>query len=119
MPWCHNCGSEYIDGVECCTDCGGPLTAEAPPERPDPGPVSLVYLTTVSDGYEVGMLEALLRENGIPCVRRHREAGEYMSVLMGRSVYGVDLLVSGRDYERADELLRFLRSGEFAADEEG
>ncbi|MDR0325934.1 MAG: DUF2007 domain-containing protein [Oscillospiraceae bacterium] len=80
-------------------------------------PVNLVYLTTVDDGYEIGLLEGLLGENGIPIVKRHREAGEYMSILFGRSVYGIDVLVSERDFEKAGELVKFLKSKEFMEEE--
>jgi hypothetical protein len=82
-------------------------------------PFEMVCLTTVDDGIEVGMLEALLLDNNIPIVKRHREAGETMSILFGRSVYGIDILVSQNDFERAEGLVEFLRSAEFEEDGDG
>jgi hypothetical protein len=67
----------------------------------------------VNDGPEAGMLGGLLDSNGIPFVKRHRGPGESVSIIMGRSVYGVDILVGGRDIEKARELLAFLRSKAF------
>ena len=28
--WCPSCGTEYVDGVDRCADCGATLTAEVP-----------------------------------------------------------------------------------------
>ena len=74
-------------------------------------PDGLLFLTTVDDGFEIGLLEGLLRENGILFVKRHRGAGEAMSIYAGRSVYGVDVFVGERDFERAGGFLEFLKSG--------
>ena len=113
MPWCHTCEAEFVEGVTSCADCGGTLSAGPPQPKPEKerGPAGLVLLADVDDGVEAGLLEGLLRQNDIPFVKRHREAGEYISILMGRSAYGVGILVDERDYERARELLAFLRPG--------
>ncbi len=34
MPWCHNCGTEYVEGILRCPDCGSDLSEEMPHAKP-------------------------------------------------------------------------------------
>ena len=65
----------------------------------------LVFLTSV-DEMEYGIIESLMNAYNIPCVKRHKGAGQYVSVYMGVSKFGVDVLVPKRLLEQAQELLK-------------
>lgn len=63
-----------------------------------------VFLMNVADDLNAGMLETMLRDSGIPVIRRYPETGQYMHLIMGTSIYGVDLLVPASRLEAAKEL---------------
>ena len=67
-----------------------------------------VFLTTVIDDMKVEIIEEELKNEGIPVIKKHRGGGAYFNILMGRSMYGVDLYVSEESYDRAREILRDL-----------
>ncbi len=64
-----------------------------------------IYLTTAAGSFEAETLEALLRSNGIPVLKKYREAGAYLEIYMGVSNFGVDIYVPSSMYERAKEIL--------------
>ncbi len=98
MPWCPICKEEYEEGIGRCADCGAALVEEAP--EAGCGEVASAYeggepwefLVSAAAG-EADVIASLLQSMGIPVLRRSREAGDYLNVYMGYSVYGVDLYV--------------------------
>lgn len=62
-------------------------------------------LTTANGKVELMMLEGLLKDNEIPYLLKDHEAGNYMRIVGGFSIYGTDIRVRDEDYERAKELL--------------
>ncbi|NBG89643.1 putative signal transducing protein [Isachenkonia alkalipeptolytica] len=64
-----------------------------------------VFLMTVGEDMKVEIIEAELKKAGIPLLKKHREGGDYLSIYMGRSMYGVDLYVSEESYGIAREIL--------------
>lgn len=69
-----------------------------------------VKLTSTGSGIESGMIEDLLRGQGISVMRRPLESGGYMNICMGFSIYGEDLYVDEADYPRAKEQLEIWRT---------
>ena len=67
-----------------------------------------VFLMTVGEDMQVEIIEEELKNAGIPLLKKHRGGGAYFNILMGRSMYGVDLYVSEESYERAREILHDL-----------
>jgi hypothetical protein len=113
MPWCPKCRVEYRQGFKTCSDCHSVLVNELEPIKTDSNKKcddeatedEAAYLTSVSNKIEAEMLEALLNSNGIPVLKKSREAGGYLDIYMGATVYGVDLYVPSRLLERAREII--------------
>ena len=58
--------SEFLDGVEQCSDCGTQLLAgDAPPPEP-PSYHELVTIYTANDGVQAHLVRSALEANGIP-----------------------------------------------------
>lgn len=64
-----------------------------------------VFLMTVGEDLQVEIIEQELKKAGIPLLKKHREGGDYLSIYMGKSMYGVDLYVSEDSFEIAREIL--------------
>ena len=61
----------------------------------------LVLLTEHADQIESGILQDLLRQEGIPVLVKDVGSGGYLKVYMGYSVFGYALYVQRGQYERA------------------
>lgn len=73
--FCPECGGEYREGFTHCADCDVDLVKSLPSledeEMPDTG---LVTVLEAEDPAELALAESLLREAGIPFVKR----GDYL-----------------------------------------
>lgn len=109
---CPKCGMEYQDQVKECSDCHVPLVSpeEAAGEAVGLDAMHPVKLASFSDGFQADMLEGLLKDLGIPVLRRKLGSGGYMQAYMGFSVFGEELYVDEADYERAKEVLGVLET---------
>lgn len=67
-----------------------------------------VFLMTVGEEMKAEIIEAELKKQGIPVLKKHREGGDYLSIYMGKSMYGVDLYVAGESHDIAREILKDL-----------
>jgi hypothetical protein len=63
------------------------------------------YLVSVVDNTEADRLTAALNDAHIPVLRKYSEAGSAITVIMGDSVFGVDLYVPAELYEKAKEII--------------
>lgn len=52
------------------------------------------------------MIQEMLKEQGIACVKKDIGAGGYMTIATGMSVSGADIYVSEEEAQRAAELIR-------------
>lgn len=65
-----------------------------------------VYLTTVKDSMEAGILESMLDSEGIPCLKKYRGASNAMEIIMGsNSAYPIDLYVPEKALEDAKNII--------------
>ncbi len=106
--FCPKCKSEYIEGYTHCKKCDVDLVDELPEEAAVDEEEFLfvpVCIRSVSNHIEAEMIIELLRQNGIPCYREYLEAGEYLRIYMGYSIYGEDIFVDWDDYDAASDLL--------------
>ncbi|WP_270812350.1 DUF2007 domain-containing protein [Hungatella effluvii] len=107
---CPNCGAEFLDGREVCTDCQTPLVKKEEGENgkaefASEG-VEVEMLTTVSDHIEAKLLQGILENHGIPSYSVDEESGEYMRVYMGYSIFGEKIYVRASDLLAAQGYLK-------------
>ncbi len=108
MPYCPDCRTEYVEGVEECEDCGRILLPGSPPEPPhrqlaELGNSKLVRIRVFSGGtaqMDADLARNILETEGIPCLLPGETSAEVLPVL------DVPLLVREQDAERATELLK-------------
>jgi hypothetical protein len=110
MPWCPQCGTEYREGFDRCSDCGSTLVAE-PPAPPEgvPGPEWVAVGGYTSDE-EAWIAHGLLAEKGIEAAVVNRQVVLYP--FPQADTAEVLLLVAPGDAARADEELARAEAGE-------
>lgn len=111
MPWCPQCGSEYREGFDRCSDCGAELVA-APPAaaevvRPGPEWIAVGGYTTSEEAH---LAKGLLAERGIPAAVVDRHVVLYP--FPEADTAEVLLLVAPEDVDRADAELARAEAGD-------
>ena len=104
MAFCLKCRAEYEEGYDICCDCNEKLLDVLPEVLPKKY-AEPVFLCSVSDGIEVEIKISLLEAEGIRVIKKPKEAGGYLKVYMGSSIYGMDLYVEKNLYDKANEIL--------------
>ncbi|MCX7772264.1 MAG: hypothetical protein N2376_04030 [Clostridia bacterium] len=74
-----------------------------------------LFLLTVDDTLKADVIESKLKAYDIPVRRKHRETGAYLTLLLGKSNFGVDFYVPSDRFQEAQEVLA---SGSEVRDEE-
>lgn len=105
MHLCPNCKTEYEEGSSICSNCGTLLVIEANEESTKKEFDNSVFLTNAADEFEAGIIESKLKEARIPVLRKHKEAGSYINIYMGNTVYGIDLYVPSKLFVEAKEII--------------
>ncbi len=67
--------------------------------------LELVALTEVENEFELGIVTAILKDNGIPFIIKNKGSGGYMRIVTGSSPYGSSIMVEKSMLERARELI--------------
>jgi hypothetical protein len=63
------------------------------------------FLISVMSDIEAAILESQLGEYEIPVLKKHKHAGEYLSVYMGATNMGIDLYVPSAALDEAREII--------------
>ncbi len=77
---------------------------------------NLVKIKSVANNIEAELIMNLLKNNNIQCLKKSREAGDYMNIYMGYSIFGEDIYVNDKDCDAALELLNSLSDDESLTD---
>lgn len=111
MPWCPQCGTEYREGFDRCSDCGAALV-DAPPPAESAAAHGQEWVAV--GGYttedEARIAQGLLAEKGIPAEVANRQVVLYP--FPQADTAEVLLLVAPEDLERADRELERAEAGE-------
>jgi hydrogenase maturation factor len=73
---------------------------------------NLIKIKSVANNIEADLIINLLQNNNIQCLKKSKEAGDYMNIYMGYSVFGEDIYVNEKDYQSAMELLNSLSNND-------
>ena len=78
-----------------------------PPKRDD-----LKLLVSVNDHVYLAILEGILDENKVPYLTKDRGCGSVVKVIAGFSLFGADIFVLEKDFERALALIETMPTEE-------
>jgi len=121
MPVCPECNAEYREEFTLCADCACALIEKEPekekkPERAVFESINPVLLRSYRDATEADLAIGLLKDKKIPVLKKMREAGQVAYIQTGFTVFGVDIFVAPRNYEKASEILKAIEGDEESCD---
>ncbi len=103
---CPQCKYEYREGISVCPECNVPLVdrLEDANKNFDPNE-RILKLCTGSDEFEAEIIIAKLRAEGISAYKKFKGIDGYNRIVFGRTILGVEIWVSEKDYDTAREIV--------------
>lgn len=80
--------------------------------------INPIKVKSVANTIEADLLINYLLNNNIACFKKSRDAGEYLNIYMGYSIFGEDIFVDQKDYQIATDLLSDITSNDELITEE-
>ncbi|WP_027340376.1 putative signal transducing protein [Halonatronum saccharophilum] len=105
MPWCPKCKLEYRDGYDQCSDCGESLVDSIDGKGQKENEEKKFVLLMDINQREGEVIRSLLEAHGIEVRSQFNEAGAYLDIYMGGSVFGIKLFVKEGQLKEAKEIL--------------
>ena len=119
MAYCQKCKTEYREGYSRCSDCDMDLVEnlveedliEESLEDHNNALISKLmndspeFLITAVDVIDAELIESFLGTNNIPVLKKFRESGDYLTILMGNTNLGIDMYVPSKLFDEAKILL--------------
>jgi len=115
--YCPQCKTEYRDGFGTCVDCGISLVHELQEELLEQSQGNSVIdkevlLTRVSNEFECSAICALLKQEGIPVLKKYRGADSYLMLYMAGHNEPVEIYVPETLLEQAQCLIQVFADSE-------
>lgn len=98
----------------CIIDCAG-----FKPAKNVEGARDVVKIFNSGNVLQTQMIQEMMKEHGIACVKKDIGAGRYMTIATGMSVSGADIYVSEEEAQRATELIREMTGEGITGTEQG
>ncbi len=98
--YCPSCGTEYVEGVAKCSDCGAVLVREMPVLERDDEPLRMVHM---SGPREAPMIQELLEHNGIESILQGEASASTLPA--AGELDQVRIWVRESDRRRAEDLI--------------
>jgi len=114
MPFCPNCRSEYIQGIETCADCGERLVAELEPlsaAEPIEGADSLVLASIIPSPMWANMVKDILDQEGIFCALQGAHTAGQLAGMAAIADGQVRVLVPESKVREAKEIINDFLNG--------
>lgn len=110
--FCPKCKYEYREGFVTCSTCNEALVdhidIESEKSEIVHEKIKLSKIKNAANEVEAWFIIDLLKNNNIPCLKKEREAGEYLKINMGYSVFGANIYVNEENCSAAEELINGL-----------
>jgi hypothetical protein len=109
---CPECNTEYREGFAVCGECGAKLVSE--PDIEDTGGKPFegeALLANVNDPVQLSYITSMLEEERIPYREMEEEAGQYLSIIFGKSYFSANIYVGADDYEKATDIIASYKYG--------
>lgn len=74
-------------------------------KKENPNQDKEAHLISLMSNIEGDMIEALLKNNGIPVLKKYKEAGGYLKIYSGFAKFGVDIYVPSKLLEKAKDII--------------
>lgn len=67
--------------------------------------LDLIKLRSTVNEIELSMMKEILEDNNIPFIIKDHGPGGHMRIIGRKSLYGTDVMIDKRDFDRANALL--------------
>lgn len=105
MSWCPNCMTEHHTENTACSACDNELVDNMDPEYVKHHYSDMVYLTSVEDKIEAGIIESILQTERIPAMKKYKAGKNALRHYIGRSGQEIEIFVPQKELERARSYL--------------
>ena len=105
--FCPKCKSVYRSGYTVCPECNCDLIDALDTDNADNTDENInpVLLCEAADDFEAEIILAKLKSENVYAFKKYRGSDSYNMIFLGRAILGVEIWVSDKDIEKANDIL--------------